>query len=200
MTIRELLLRYGLLAVFFGAATEGDVTMILAGVTAHLGLLDLPAAMVIGALGGFVGDIACYGLGRARAASIRRSGIYRQAGPVIERFVDRFGVLQIGIARFIYGTRIATMLFWGIRGLPLWRFASVDLPGCLLWAAALGGLGFMASNSAAALIGRVTQIKFWLLGALLVSAAVFLAIHLLFRILFRWRRRRAGRPAGRPRP
>jgi len=192
VTMKELLLRYGLMAVFFGAATEGDVTMILAGVTAHLGLLDFLAAVGLGALGGFVGDVACYAVGRARARSIRSSRIYRQAGPVIERFVDRLGVWQIAVARFVYGTRIATMLFWGVRGLPFWRFASVDLPGCVLWATLLGALGFAASDSAAALIGRVRHVELWLLGALVASAALLALAHLVFR----WRRSRAARTKG----
>ncbi len=193
MTIQELLVRFGLVAVFFGAATEGDVTMILAGVTAHLGLLDFGSALTLGALGGFAGDIACYALGMSRAGPIRRSRFYRQAGPVIERFVDRFGVYQIGIARFVYGTRIATMLFWGVRGLSFWRFAAVDLAGCALWAAVLGSIGFLASNSAAALVGRVRRVKLWLLGALVVSGLVFLTVH----TLFRWRRFRAVARRGR---
>ena len=196
--IHQLLARYGLVAVFFGAAVEGDVTMILAGVAAHLGLLDLPAALVFGTLGAVASDLACYALGLARASSIRRSALYKAAGPAIERFVDRIGVWQIATARFVYGTRIATMLFWGTRGLPLWRFLAVDFAGCSLWAVALGALGFLASSRAEALLGRVRRVRRWLLAALLVSAMIFVTAHLLFT----WLRLRAARraPSGRPSP
>jgi membrane protein DedA with SNARE-associated domain len=190
MTIDSLIVRYGLLAVFLGAATEGDATLLLTGVAAHLGLLGLPAALTVGALGGFAGDIALFGAGRQRAAAIRRSFLYKRTGPVIERFVDRIGVWQIAVARFVYGTRIATMLFWGVRGLRFWRFVAIDLAGCALWAVAVGGVGYLASNSAAAMLGRVRRIRLWLLGALLLSAVALLAAHLIFW----WRRRKASAP------
>ncbi len=190
MTIESLIARYGLPAVFLGAAAEGDGTLILAGVAAHLGLLSLPAALATGALGGFVADIALFAVGRQRAAAIRRSLLYKRTGPVIERFVDRIGVWQIAVARFIYGTRIVTMLFWGVRGLRFWRFVGVDLAGCVVWAVAVGGVGFMASKRAAALLGRVRRIRLWLLWALVLSAVVLLAAHLFFW----WRRRRSLRP------
>lgn len=195
MTIQQLLVRYGLMAVFVGAATEGDVTMILAGVSAHLGFLDLPAALLIGALGGFAGDLALYRIGRARAQSFRRTALYRQRGPAIERLADRLGVWQIAGARFVYGTRLASMLFWGIRGLPFWRFAAIDLAGCLLWSFVLGMAGFMASNSAAAFVGKVKRVRAWLGAALLISVVLTIVFHLFVR----WRRGRAQvRPAPRP--
>ena len=45
MEIEEVLKRWGLLAVFVGAATEGEVTMLLAGVMAHVGFVDLVSAI-----------------------------------------------------------------------------------------------------------------------------------------------------------
>ena len=56
-SMEALLLRFGLIMVFLGTAVEGDVTMMLAGVTAHLGLFRLAEAVAVGALGGFAGDV-----------------------------------------------------------------------------------------------------------------------------------------------
>src|SRR2546425_6912433 len=138
MHMEHLIVRYGLAVVFFGAAVEGDVTMILAGVTAHIGLFPLPSAIALGALGGMAGDSFFYALGRRHSGSLRTSALYRKAEPAIERFTGRVGELQIGLARFVYGTRMASMLFWGVKGLPFWRFALIDAAGCALWAAVLG--------------------------------------------------------------
>ena len=71
--LRELIVRFGPLAVLGGAAVEGDVTLLLAGVSAHLGLLGLGPAVVAGALGTFVGDLVYFGLGRGGAAAVRGS-------------------------------------------------------------------------------------------------------------------------------
>jgi hypothetical protein len=36
-----------------------------------------------------------------------------------EQLAQRFGVWEIIAARFVYGTRIASVLFWGISNCPL---------------------------------------------------------------------------------
>lgn len=175
--MQQLLMRFGLPALFLGAALEGDVSMILAGVAAHLGLLDPVAAFLVGAAGAVISDLGWFWFGRWRGAYIRGHALYLRAGPAIERFADRIGLLQIPLARFVYGTRIATMIFWGSRGLRLWRFILADLPGCILWSGLLGGLGFLASDSAATVLGRVKHVEVWLLYALILAALVFALFH-----------------------
>ncbi len=188
LNIEDMIIQYGPIAVLVGTAVEGDVTMILAGVAAHLGLIDYSVAVGMGAVGGFASDVAFYTVGRHGNVAIRNSWAYRQAGPTIERLADRVGIWQIALSRFVYGTRIATMILWGLRGLSLSRFVLVDAVGCALWAVLLGGLGYLTSDSAAAVLGHVRRAKLWLMGALVVFAVLFASFH----ILFRWRRRRSA--------
>src|SRR2546425_1669961 len=191
--MEDLIIRYGLAVVFLGTAVEGDVTMILAGVTAHVGLFRLPSAIALGALGGFAGDSFFYALGRLHSESIRTSALYRKAEPAIERFTGRVGELQIGVARFVYGTRMASMLFWGGKGTPFWRVALIDAAGCALWAVSLGRLGFSLSSSAELLLGRVKRAEIWLLGGFAVSLALVLAYRT---VALRWRSRADAGPGG----
>jgi membrane protein DedA with SNARE-associated domain len=176
-----MLVRYGLLMVFLGTAVEGDVTMMLAGVTAHLGLFRASTAILVGGLGGFAGDTVFYALGRWHAGTIRGTALYRRAEPAIERFSARFGPLEIIVARFIYGTRVASMVFWGVLRLPLWRFLLIDAVGCALWAAVLGGLGYTLSGSAVLLLGRAKRLRIWLFVALLGCAALVLVYREILR-------------------
>ena len=64
--MEDLIVRFGLVAVYVGAAIEGDVILVLSGVTAHLGLMNLPLAMGVAAAGCFTGDVAWYVAGRLR--------------------------------------------------------------------------------------------------------------------------------------
>ncbi len=193
MHMGHLIVRYGLAVVFLGAAVEGDVTMILAGVTAHVGLFRLSSAIALGALGGFAGDSFFYALGRWHSGSLRTSALYHKAEPVIERYTGRVGELQIGLARFVYGTRMASMLFWGVRGIPLWRFALIDAAGCALWALVLGGLGFWLSSSAEHLLGHVRRAELWVLAGFAASLALVLAYRA---VALRWRSRAGGAADG----
>jgi membrane protein DedA with SNARE-associated domain len=185
--VEEFLVRYGAAAVVVGAMVEGDLSIIMAGVVAHLGYLSLLTAFQAAWLGAFVGDTAWYALGRARATAVKRSRVYRHAAPLIERLVDRVGEGEIVLARFVYGTRIASMFYWGVRRLPFARFAALDLLGCLLSVAVLGLLGFGLSESAVTLFGRVQRVERWIAMAVVVSAALVLTVRALGRRMARAR-------------
>jgi len=111
----------------------------------------------------------------------------------IERLAARIGPWEIVLARFVYGTRFASMLFWGIRRLGWLRFVALDLVGSLLGALILVTLGFALSQSATAVIGEVERVEKRLLGAALVAAAAVVGFHALGR-----RVRAARPPAARP--
>lgn len=167
---------YGLVAVFFGAIVEGDLVLILAGVSAHLGLLNLWASLSVAAAGCFTGDFGYYLLGRWRSDAIRNSRVYLKVGPMVERVANRVGFWQIFAARFMFGTRVASMLFWGAHRLPILTFMAINFAGCAVWAVILGLLGYGASRSAAVLLGSVKRAQFWLLGAVVVSIGVYMLI------------------------
>jgi membrane protein DedA with SNARE-associated domain len=175
--LQHLLARYGLAAVFVGSAFEGDFTLILAGVFAHLGYFPFPLALAAGAVGSFLGDLAWYALGRHRGPRFRAGRFYRRVGPKIERLARRLGPAQIVAARFVYGIKAASMVFWGLHGMPLLRFVVVDAIGCILGALVFGGLGYAVSGSAAALLGNVRRVQLWILGALGAGAIIVLVIH-----------------------
>lgn len=174
--IEELIVRFGLVAVYIGSAIEGDIVPLLGGVVSRLGLMDLPWAIGLAAAGCFTGDVAWYFVGRLRSEAIRDSRIYRTFGPRVELVAERVGPWQISVSRLVYGTRIASMLFWGAHHLSLPKFILIDLIGCVIWAVLLGTLGYVGSTAAMVFFGELKQIQFWLLCAAIVSLVVFLAI------------------------
>jgi membrane protein DedA with SNARE-associated domain len=175
--IQELLIRYGLVAVVMGAAFEGDFSLILAGVVSHFGIFPLPDAIAAGTLGSLIGDSLWYGFGRLRGPRFREGNLYRRVGPTIERLAVRLGPWELLAARFVYGTKAASMLFWGLHGLPALRFYLIDVIGCVLGATVFTGLGYLVSGSATALLGKVKRVELWLLGVLLVGAVIVFIIH-----------------------
>jgi len=179
--VEELVSRFGLPAVFLLTAIEGDLALILGGVAAHLGLMPLPAVLVVGTLGGFAGDGVWYAIGRRAADTVQGSAAYRRVGPTLERLVARFGPRQILLARPIYGTRVASMLFWGSHGLAPATFAALDLPACAAWAVLLSSLGYYSSRSVAGLLGEVRHVETWLAGAALAAVLVVTCARLLLR-------------------
>lgn len=178
MTLEHLIQQYGLIAVFIGSAVEGDLSLILAGVAAHLGYFSYPAALAVATAGGFVGDLAWYSLGRLRGPQFRAGKLYGRVGHRIEKLAARLGPAELVASRFVYGTKAASMVFWGLHGMSLARFAVIDAIGCVLGTLVFTGLGYAVSGSATVLLGRVRRLERWLLGAVLVGALLVFVIHL----------------------
>jgi membrane protein DedA with SNARE-associated domain len=161
--LEGVLSRYGLIALFLVATVEGDVSLVLAGVLAHLGILPVPGAILAGAAGNLVGDSVWFTLGRAHSARIRSSRVYRALGGRIERLAARLGAWQLLAARVVYGTRNATMLFWGQLHLAWARFLLIDGLGCLLAATGFTLLGYLLGHGTAAITSEVKRVEHWLL-------------------------------------
>lgn len=176
MTLQSLIAQYGLPAVAAGSALEGDLTLLLGGVAAHLGYFSWLLCVAVGTAGCFLSDLLWYLGGRRAAHRIRGGRIYRAVGHRVERLAARVGPWQLVTARFIYGTRNASMLFWGLHGLPLARFVVIDALGCLAGAICFAGLGYLFSGSTQALLGRVHRIEFLLLGGVVVGVIVLVIL------------------------
>jgi membrane protein DedA with SNARE-associated domain len=166
-----------LAAVLVGSAFEGDFTLILAGVAAHLGYFPFPLAVAAGAIGSMIGDLAWYALGRIRGPRFRAGRLYRRVGHRIEALARRLGPWQLLAARFVYGTKAASMLFWGLHDLPLAKFLLVDGIGAVVGSLVFTGLGYLVSGSATLLLGKVRRVQLWLLGAFVVGVVLVFIIN-----------------------
>lgn len=187
--MEHFLAQYGPLAVYFGAATEGDGTATLAGALAHLGYFPFSAALAAAWAGALTLDWLLFGVGRRFSGSIRNSRLYGHAGPTVERLAARVGMSEVLFARFILGARMPSMVFWGSQSVSFWRFAVFDLIGCGAWAAALVGFGYLGSAGVGHLFGEVQRSERHLMAVvgIAVSTAVF------FALVGRWVRRDVNR-------
>ncbi len=178
--MEAILIHYRLVAVALFATVDGDVTLVLAGVVAHLGLFSLPGGIIAGGAGAFIGDTVFYAVGRTNMRWIHKTRLYRRMGPRAESLLQRFGVGQLFAMRLVFGTRIATLVLCGVQGLAFWRFALFDTLSCMAWATLLGLLGFALSNRAAWLIREVKSIELAIACALVVSIILFVVLRRVF--------------------
>ena len=155
MSIELLIARYGLIALFFGAGIEGEASVITGGVFAHRGLLSLPAAMAIAALGSFAADQLLFLLGR-RYRNLRwvrrlhdRPAFARAVG-LIERSPSGF----IFAFRFLYGLRTVSPVAIGTTTVAAQRFVLINGLAALVWAVTFTTVGYLFGHALEALIGR----------------------------------------------
>lgn len=177
--MENFLVKYGLFAVFFGSTIEADAMPVVSGAVAHLGYFNFAAALAASVGGMFAGDCVWYWLGRKFGSRIEKTSFYRRHLPKTEKFIGKIGVWQILAARVVYGTRNATMLFWGIRKLAFANFAAINAVGCLIWGTILTSLGYFLSFGTATIIGDVKRVEIGLLIGLVIALFVVLLIKFL---------------------
>jgi membrane protein DedA with SNARE-associated domain len=185
ISVQLFLLKYGLLAVFLAAMLEADVVPVLTGVVAHQAYLKAGSAILAASAGALAGDCIWFWAGHRYSKTIQNSGPYRRVGSMAERLIRRLGVWQIPASHVIYGTRVATMIFWGVQRLPIVRFLLIDAVGCFVFTTLLFTLGFEFSRSASLIVGRVKRIEVLMLVAVIVFGSMFSLINKMVRQLLR---------------
>ena len=154
--LNQLLLQYGVYAVFILVMIEGDITLLIAGVLAHSGFFgDYSFAQVLiwGTIGGCASDNLAYFGGRAFCEGVRELRFYRAAKPRLERLTNKFGPLSIFLSKYIYGLRWAACVFYGVGRMPYLRFLLLSFASCFMWVFVLSGAGYFFSGAVMGLIG-----------------------------------------------
>lgn len=187
-TLEHFLEHYGLVAVFVASMFEGDVTLLLTGLLAHYGVFPFYAGVTAGAAGGLVGDILYFFAGRRLGERWLRSHL-AWAEHLVERWWQRWGVRSLFLGRYIYGARIAAMMFWGVRGERFARFVVLDAINCGLWALTFSALGYLFSQGLSTLLSEWRRVEVGLLTGILVFALLALALQLLSRQITRPQKR-----------
>ncbi len=147
MTLVSFIETYGYFALLAGAFFEGETTMVLGGLAAYWGYLDLPWVILTAFTGTLMGDLLFFYLGRwhSRAILSWRPGLESRLERV-NRLIERHQMKLILIFRFLYGLRIITLLGLGMSRVPAAHFFLLSFLSALVWAAAMGAGGYLFGN------------------------------------------------------
>lgn len=189
--MEHLIADWGYLAVLVGTFFEGETVLVLGGFAAHQGFLRLDLVIAAAFAGSFCGDQAWFWLGRR----FGRRWLERHPGkaPAIERgtrLLDRWGAWFILSFRFLYGLRSISPVAIGLSSIPALRFAALNLIAALLWAVAVGWLGYACGDVLEGVLGRLRMWEHLFIAALAIAALLF-GLHRL--VCWLLRRRRGGR-------
>lgn len=172
----DILIRYGVYAIFLLVMIEGDITLLLAGVMAHSDLFGIHSflwVLLAGTLGGSVSDNIAYLLGREFRKGVRDLRFYRAAKPRMEKLTYKFGGLSIFLSKYIYGLRWASCIFYGVGRMPYLRFMLLSLASCFSWVLILSGAGYFFSGAVIGLLGDFQRLGKVLLVIVVVGITGF---------------------------
>jgi membrane protein DedA with SNARE-associated domain len=180
----SLIEKYGYLATFVGTLAEGESLLILSGLCAHRGYMSLPVVIAVGAVGGALGDVAFFLLGRFYGAKLLvRYPRYAPAADRVRSMIERVPVATILGVRFMYGLRTVGPAVIGTTRVSLPRFVAFNVVGAVAWSTCWAGAGYLVGKAAEQVLGDLARIEREVFGGALV--VIVLAV-VAMRV---WRRR-----------
>ncbi|MDR3346118.1 MAG: DedA family protein [Campylobacteraceae bacterium] len=132
----ELIVRYGYIILFIWCILEGEMALILGGILAHKGEMDLGLAIFIAGLGGFAGDQMYFYIGRYFRKYINKKlKKQRRKFAIAHILLKRHGWPIIFMQRYMYGLRTIIPISIGITRYNGKKFAFINLLSAWCWAA-----------------------------------------------------------------
>ena len=167
-------------AALIGLVAPGELTVVIGGVAAAQGGVDVVAIFLVAWACATAGDLTSYALGRRLGRPFLerhgpRLGISATTLGRVEQIFDRHGGKTILIGRFVGIVRALAPFLAGVSRMPLARFAAVDAIGAGLWAGAFTALGYVAAANLDTALNVATKGKL-AIGALLVLAVAVVAV------------------------
>src|SRR5215204_649696 len=182
---------------FVGLLVPGETAVVVGGVVAAAGDVELVPLIGLVWLAAAAGDVASFALGRRLGRPfLERHGPRLRVGPErlgqVERFYARHGGSAVLLGRFVGLVRAVSPFVAGASGLELRRFVPWSLVGTLAWAATFTLVGYGFSESFADSGETAARIA--------LGAALFAAVGYATVIVLRARSGRAGREAATDEP
>jgi membrane-associated protein len=162
---------------FVGLVAPGETAVVLGGVVAAQGDVNLVAMLLLVWLAAAAGDLASFMLGRRLGrrflvARGPRLGVTPPRLARVEDFFDRHGPKAILVGRFVGIVRAVAPFLAGSSGMRLRAFLPWSILGTAAWAATFTLVGYVFHRSFSAAADYVTHGAF----ALAVVAGVALAL------------------------
>ena len=192
--LAEFIQQYGYLAILIGTFLEGETILVLGGLAAHLGLLDLQWVILSAFTGSLTGDQLYYYIGRRYGPRIIAKRLSWQANAdKVYRLLHRHQNFLILTFRFYYGLRNVTPFVIGASQVSRLRFFVLNVIGAAVWAVTLGWIGYLFGEAFRLFI---VDVKHYGMIAVGVLVAVGFAIWTITRV----RQRRRARAQQTPPP
>ncbi|MFZ2150399.1 MAG: VTT domain-containing protein [Minisyncoccia bacterium] len=167
--------------ILFGILFEGEFVIILAGILAHLGALNIFVAIVFILLGGTAKTFFGYALGEFLFKKFNHNKFFRYIQRRVYTLLPKFKVRpfwSIFISKFIIGANNLVIIFCGFEKINYRKFLKAEIIATLIWAPFLLSLGYIFSYTALRVSGEIWRFS--------LVVIVLVAIFILFDKLVSW--------------
>lgn len=179
--ITGFLIQYQFPALFAGSFLFGETVILTASFLAAEGWLSLSTIFFVTLFGTVFSDCIWFVFGNwimKREAFRKHEAKYEKLVTKLDKKIGNRPYLSLLLIKFLYGTRILTIIYLSFRKIKFWQFVVFDFLGTSFWLVIIMSLGYMAGKG----YGRVIE-TFHHIGYGLTALLVFF---ILYRIVNVW--------------
>ncbi|GMT44089.1 MAG: hypothetical protein IEMM0003_0908 [bacterium] len=152
--LRKIVSEYGIIAVFAGTFLEGESVLVIAGAMAGQQLLHPMYVWAAAAAGAWLGHIVWFIVGR----SIGKKTVWKlslkygfsEKITMLNDYIEQNKTKAVIILQYLYGVRVVGAISFGISEIKFSWFTVAQLVNCMVWAMAVGAIGFFLGKTASA--------------------------------------------------
>lgn len=166
--------------IVLGVIIEGEIVVVIAGIFANLGSLNLTLSLIATLVGGSLKSFLGYSLGYYLQMNHSERPLVRYAEKRIHYFLPRFKerpFWSILVSRFlILGMHWFSLLYAGYKRINIRTFIEAEFASLLMWSVAMLSLGYFFSYTALSISRDIRKFIF-------IIFLFFLAFFLLQKIV-----------------
>ena len=171
------LLVFGEAALFIGFVLPGETSVMVAGVVASQGRVNIVVLCVVVVVAAIVGDSVGYAIGHRYGDQLMKLPVVRNRHLALERALDGLrqrGPIYVFVGRFTAFLRAVMPGLAGMSKMHYRRFLLANALGGLIWGVGFTLLGYFAGHA----LSKIERYASWLgLGLLIVVVAAAMIFH-----------------------
>ncbi|WP_297575283.1 DedA family protein [uncultured Campylobacter sp.] len=127
--------QYAYIIIFVWCVIEGELALILGGIFAHEGYVNLGLIILFASFGAFLGDQLNFYIGRYSKGYINKKlAKQRQKFAIAHLLLQKYGWPIIFVQRYMYGFRTIIPMSIGVTRYDAKKFAIINLVSSFAWA------------------------------------------------------------------
>lgn len=165
----------GYFIVFLGVLIEGEFTLIITGILAHIGAFSFAEAYLVAIAGGLSKTLLGYRIGRFLRRKYAHSRFFRFVVRKVRALLPKFKekpFWSVFISKFIFGLNNLVLVYSGFTKVRRTTYFKAEVVSTAIWAFLALGLGYIFSVAALNISHNIR--KFMLLLLLFLVAFIIL--------------------------
>ena len=182
MDLQGIIENYGYAAILIGTFLEGETILVLGGLAANQGYLELTGVIFAAFLGGLCTDQLFFYLGRKHSQTVlSRRPYWKSNAEKVHKMMYRFQTPMILSCRFLYGLRTVAPFVIGTSPVSFKKFIFLDSAGALVWAVAVGSGGYLFGHVLEIFIGKIKHYEVQVFAMIALLGLLVWTVHFYHR-------------------